>query len=131
MLDVVHAQAGLFLTVPIDMHFNIPYAEWLYLGAGVKWHIPLSDMGLDGLIGSNITKYFPGGSIKGKTFMSVPIDLGFDFSKGAGAEENARRRLILRIEPEFFEHGMRSYPFSLVWQSRNWRPTTVKIPGTF
>jgi hypothetical protein len=128
-LEVVHIQAGLFLTIPFNVHFNIPKVEWLYGGLGIEIHIPISDAGLDGLIGADITKYLPGGSIKGDTFVSMPIDMGFDFSRVKANGKDARSRLFLRIEPEFFGEGLTSLPISLVWQSNLWKLANVAIPG--
>jgi hypothetical protein len=129
-LKVIHVQAGLFLTIPFNIHFNIPMVEWLYSGLGVEIHIPISDAGLDRLIGADITKYFPGGSIKGETFVSMPIDVGFDFSRVKANGKEARSRLFLRVEPEFFGEGLMSLPISLVWQSNLWKLANVAIPGT-
>jgi len=128
-LKVVHVQAGLFLTMPFNVHFNIPKVEWLYGGLGVEIHIPVSDAGLDSLIGADITKYLPGGSIKGKTFVSMPIDIGFDFSRVKANGKDARSRLLFRIEPEFFGNGLMSLPISLVWQSNLWKLANIAIPG--
>ncbi|GHV77245.1 hypothetical protein AGMMS49942_20660 [Spirochaetia bacterium] len=129
-MEVVHVQAGLFLTIPFNVHFNIPRVEWLYTGLGAEIHIPVSDLGLDSLIGADIAKYLPGGSIKGKTFISMPIDIGFDFSRIKSNGKPSRSRLLLRIEPEFFGNGMVSLPLSLVWQSNLWKVANVAIPGT-
>jgi hypothetical protein len=129
-LEVVHVQAGLFLTVPFNVHFNIPKVEWLYGGLGVEIHIPVSDAGLDSLIGADIAEYLPGGSIKGKTFVSMPIDLGFDFSRIKKNGKPRRSRLLFRVEPEFFGDGFMSFPVSLVWQSNLWKVANVAIPGT-
>jgi hypothetical protein len=128
-LDKIHIQAGLFLTIPFNVHFNIPKVEWLYSGLGVEMHIPISDAGLDSLLGADITKYLPGGSIKGKTFVSMPIDIGFDFSRVKANGKDARSRLFFRIEPEFFGNGLTSLPISLIWQSRLWKLANVAIPG--
>jgi hypothetical protein len=129
-LEVVHVQAGLFLTIPFNVHFNIPKVEWLYGGLGIELHIPVSDAGLDSLIGEDIAQYLPGGSIKGKMFVSLPIDIGFDFSRVKANGKEARSRLFFRIEPEFFDNGLMSLPISLVWQSNLWKLANVAIPGT-
>ncbi|GHV79959.1 hypothetical protein AGMMS49944_17500 [Spirochaetia bacterium] len=129
-MEVVHVQAGLFLTIPFNVHFNIPKVEWLYAGLGAEIHIPVSDLGLDDIIGADIAKYLPGGSIMGKTFVSMPIDLGFDFSRIKKNGKPARSRLLLRVEPEFFGDGMVSLPLSLVWQSSLWKLANAAIPGT-
>ncbi|GMO41900.1 MAG: hypothetical protein Ta2B_21980 [Termitinemataceae bacterium] len=126
---VVHIQAGLFLTVPLNVHFNIPTLEWLYGGLGLEFHIPVSDAGLDSLLGSDIAKYLPGGSIKGETFISMPIDIGFDFSRIKSNGKPAMSRLLFRIEPEFFGEGLMSFPISLVWQSKLWKLGNIAIPA--
>ncbi|GHV74365.1 hypothetical protein AGMMS49940_16670 [Spirochaetia bacterium] len=127
-LEVVHVQAGLFLTIPFNVHFNIPKVEWLYTGLGAEIHIPVSDAGLDRLFPDGIAEYLPGGSIKGKMFVSMPIDLGFDFSRIKNNGKPARSRLLFRVEPEFFGNGMVSLPISLVWQSSLWKLANVAIP---
>ncbi|GHT55209.1 hypothetical protein FACS1894109_01320 [Spirochaetia bacterium] len=129
-LEVVHIQAGLFLTIPFNVHFNIPMVEWLYGGLGLEIHIPVSDAGLDSLLPADIATYLPGGSIKGKTFVSLPIDFGFDFSRVKNNGKPSRSRLLFRLEPEFFGNGMTSMPVSLVWQSSLWKLANVAIPGT-
>jgi hypothetical protein len=129
-LKVVHMQAGLFLTIPFNVHFNIPKVEWLYGGLGIELHIPLSDLGLDNILGSGITKYLPGGSIKGKTFVSMPIDVGFDFSLIKMNGKSWGNRMFFRVEPEFFGEGLISLPISLVWQSNLWKVANAAIPGT-
>jgi hypothetical protein len=128
-LEVVHVQAGLFLTIPFNVHINIPKVEWLYGGLGVEIHIPVSDAGFDALVGADIAKYLPGGSIKGKTFVSMPIDIGFDFSRIKSNGKPAMSRLFFRIEPEFLGEGLMSLPVSLVWQSSFWKLANVAIPG--
>jgi hypothetical protein len=137
-LDKVHIQAGLFLVVPVMVHFNIPRAQWFYPGVGLNVNIPLWDFGLDEVVrsavggdaGKSLLKAMPGGSVKGETFLSMPIDLGFDFSRDGRNGANPQRRLLLRIEPEFLGNGFYSCPISIVWQSRNWHLTTLTIPGT-
>jgi hypothetical protein len=133
VIKAVHLQAGLFLTIPFNVHFNFPKVEWLYGGLGVELHIPVSDAGLDNiindLIGSNMTKYLPGGSIKGETFVSMPIDIGVDFSSVKANGKDSLSRLFFRIEPEFFKGGFMSLPISIVWQSSLWKLTNAPIPG--
>ncbi|GHU04536.1 hypothetical protein FACS1894147_09800 [Spirochaetia bacterium] len=65
----------------------------------------------------------------GKTFVSMPIDLGFDFSRIKNNGKPARSRLFFRLEPEFFGDGMTSLPVSLVWQSSLWKVANAAIPG--
>ncbi|MDR2600924.1 MAG: hypothetical protein LBC53_00510 [Spirochaetaceae bacterium] len=87
------------LSIPIRAHVNIPGAEFLYVGLGLQFNIPLfsileasvdekelSDAGLD---------------TKGSMFLNMPIDLGFDFIK-KGASKGAR--LTFRIVPTFFKN---------------------------
>ncbi|GHU89293.1 hypothetical protein FACS189476_07980 [Spirochaetia bacterium] len=128
-LEVVHIQAGLFLTIPFNVHFNIPKVEWLYTGLGVEIHIPVSDLGLDSLLPGGIAEYLPGGSIKGETFVSMPIDFGFDFSRVKNNGKPSRSRLLFRLEPEFFGNGLTSMPVSIVWQSSLWKVANTAIPG--
>jgi hypothetical protein len=131
--EVIHVQAGLFLTIPFNVHFNIPKVEWLYSGLGVEIHIPVSDAGLSSFLGSevaDIISYLPGGGIAGKTFISMPIDIGFDFSRVKANGRAARSRLFFRIEPEFFGNGLMSLPVSLIWQCSLWKLANVAIPGT-
>ncbi|MDR2510497.1 MAG: hypothetical protein LBC77_07630 [Spirochaetaceae bacterium] len=131
VLKVVHLQAGLFLTIPFNVHFNIPKLEWLYGGLGLEIHIPVSDAGLDSLLGAEALKHLSAtGSIKGETFVSMPIDIGFDFFRVKENGKEAKSRLFLRIEPEFFGEGLVSVPISLIWQSTFWKLANVPIPGT-
>ena len=98
------------LTIPLMAHVNIPRAEWLYIGAGVSFNIPVSGF-LDDVMDFEA---------KGSFFVGIPIDIGFDFIKpGKGGS-----RLFFRITPEFHKLGT-VVPISLVWQIWNFR-----IPGT-
>jgi hypothetical protein len=129
ILSLVHIQAGLFLTIPFNVHFNIPKVEWLYGGLGLEIHVPISDLGLDSLLPADIIKYLPGGSIKGETFVSLPIDIGFDLCRVKKNGKPALGRLFFRIEPEFLSGGFVSVPVSLVWQSKLWKLASVPIKG--
>jgi hypothetical protein len=81
------------LTIPLSAHVNMPGLEWLYLGAGVNFNIPLFSL-LDTARPSNVD--LP--DTKGDPYISLPIDLGVDFN--AGSRFN---RLLFRVTPHFFE----------------------------
>jgi hypothetical protein len=100
------AATPLCLTIPFEAHVNVPKVEWLYAGVGLTLNIPISDM-LDGEIGVDT---------KGKFFVGLPIDFGFDFVKaGKGGS-----RFFFRITPEFHEKGT-TLPIGFIWQLYNWR----------
>jgi hypothetical protein len=105
------------LTIPIAAHINIPKAEWLYAGVGVNFNIPLYSF-LDSVItdenGAPV-------DTKGKSFIGLPIDIGFDFIRaGRGG-----MRLFFRLNPEFHERGI-TFPIGLNWQIWNWRLTGAR-----
>lgn len=106
------AATPLCLTIPITAHVNIPRVEWLYAGAGLSLNIPLfgmMDSTLKDLTGFDI-------DTKGKFFIGLPVDIGFDFIKpGRGG-----MRLFFRITPEFHDGGV-TVPIGLVWQAWNWK----------
>ncbi|MDR0684072.1 MAG: hypothetical protein LBF83_02955 [Spirochaetaceae bacterium] len=77
------------LTLPISAHVNMPRLEWLYLGAGMNFHIPLFSM-IPASSGMPDTK--------GDPYISLPIDVGVDFKAG-----NKLCRILLRATPHFFE----------------------------
>jgi len=94
------------LTIPIMAHINTPRVEWLYMGVGVNINIPLFGL-LDSVAGT---------STKGKTFVGLPIDIGFDFVKpGRGGV-----RFFFRVTPEFHKNGT-PVPIGFVWQIYNWK----------
>jgi len=106
------------LTIPFAAHVNIPYVEWLYTGIGLNINIPLFGM-LDSTINDS------GGpkiSTKGKTFVGLPIDLGFDFVKpGRGGA-----RFFFRVTPEFHkvdgvDKTFVTVPIGFAWQIWNWK----------
>jgi hypothetical protein len=89
------------LTVPIMMHINFPFFQWLYAGAGVQLNFPFKD---------DIGKL----NMKGGFFYGIPIDLGFDFiTAGQGG-----MRLFLRAIPEFHD-GKMVMPIGINWQVFN------------
>ncbi|MDR1239358.1 MAG: hypothetical protein LBK27_04525 [Treponema sp.] len=108
-------QFPLCLTIPLQAHVNVPRAEWLYLGAGVNLNIPITSlMGeaakVTGLIGLETF------DSKGKFFVSVPLDFGFDLiqSRDGGA------RFFFRFTPAFLEQKT-LVPFGIVCQIYNFR----------
>jgi len=76
----------LCLTFPFAIHLNIPRMEFLYVGVGVHFNVPLF-----GLFESYLDY-----DTRGKPFIGIPIDLGFDFMRPGGEGP----RLFLRIIPE-------------------------------
>ena len=59
-------------TIPFGVHFNIPKVEWLYTGVNMAINIPIAD-----LRSPRVQDF----SSRGDVFISLPIDLGFDFIK--------------------------------------------------
>jgi len=119
------------LTIPIAMHVNIPVIEWLYAGIGLNLNIPLFSP-LDaarravkdatGDIGADMD--VP--DVKGKFYIGLPIDIGFDFfsNKKPGSSKGGMR-LFFRITPEFHEQAT-VVPIGLVWQIWNFNVFTKK-----
>jgi len=98
-----YAYMPICLTVPIMAHINVPFVEWLYLGAGVHLNFPVSTIPI-----SN--------SSKGDFFIGVPIDLGFDFIKaGKGGS-----RFFFRVTPEF-HYGKTPILIGFMWQMYNFK----------
>jgi hypothetical protein len=96
------------LTIPFTAHVNVPKVEWLYAGIGLNLNIPTASL-LDSVA-------VPGFDTKGKFFVGLPIDIGFDFIKaGKGGS-----RFFFRITPEFHEKGT-TLPIGFMWQAYNFR----------
>jgi hypothetical protein len=103
----IWAKQPLIITVPFNVHINVPKVEWLYLGAGVNLNFPMERPWVDEELDIDPA---------GKFFIGLPIDLGFDFIKsGRGGV-----RLFFRVTPEFHE-GRTVVPISLNWQIWNWK----------
>ena len=102
----------LCFTIPFGIHFNVPKFEWLYTGLNVAINIPIADFrsgDQDALSGNNV-------------FISLPVDLGFDFIKpGTGGS-----RVFLRITPTFHKGGI-AVPVGFVWQIYNWKVFSPKV----
>jgi hypothetical protein len=117
--DNFSVNGGFYLTIPFSVHINVPFIEWLYLGAGVGFNIPLSDLS------SEDETIMPA-----KYFTSLPIDIGFDFAK---KEKRSGGRLIFRIIPNIqtaytwdfgwvHEDGNKVImTYGLYWQFHNWK----------
>ena len=102
----------LCFTIPFGVHFNIPKIEWLYTGVSIAVNIPIAGFGSGG---QNV---FPGNNV----FISLPIDLGFDFIKpGKGGS-----RVFFRITPTFHNEGT-AFPIGFVWQIYNWKVFAKKV----
>jgi hypothetical protein len=75
------------------------------LGVNVAINIPIADL---------LRPRDQDFSSRGDVFISLPIDLGFDFIKsGRGGP-----RVFLRVTPTFHKGGM-TVPVGLVWQIYN------------
>lgn len=98
------AATPLCLTIPLAVHVNIPRVEWLYTGIGLSLNIPLFSL---------LKK---AGVDKGKFFVGLPIDVGFDFIK----PERGGVRLFFRVTPEFHEKGT-TVPLGFILQIYNWK----------
>ncbi|MCL2834615.1 MAG: hypothetical protein FWD78_15710 [Treponema sp.] len=97
-------QTPLCFTVPFGMHFNVPNLEMLYCGFNLALNIPITDMRGTGNYNA------------GNLFISIPLDLGFDFINPASGGS----RLFLRVTPEFHKGGF-TVPIGIVWQIHNWK----------
>jgi hypothetical protein len=108
-------QLPLCLTIPLQAHINVPRAEWFYVGIGMNINIPIAGL-------FDRTAEFVGAEMpdtKGDVFISLPIDLGFDFIKPM---DNGGR-LFFRMTPSFIQkQTLWSYGF--IWQIYNFRIDT-------
>jgi len=103
----------LCFTIPFGVHLNIPKVEWLYTGINVAINIPIAD-----LQSPKTQDVYT----KNDVFISLPIDLGFDFIKaGKGGS-----RAFFRITPTFHKGGM-AVPVGFVWQIYNWKVFNKKV----
>jgi len=116
------------LTIPIGVHVNVPYVEWLYAGIGLSLNIPLFSPFDDLMkqlpdLAKDLTQEYSGidlNNLKGDFFVGLPIDIGFDFfsDKKPGRKEGGMR-FFFRITPEFHNNGMTTVPIGFVWQVWN------------
>ncbi|MDR1230925.1 MAG: hypothetical protein LBK61_05940 [Spirochaetaceae bacterium] len=102
-------QTPVCLTIPVSAHVNVPRAEWLYLGAGVNFNIPLFSLLDTAPEVANVD--LP--DTKGSFFISVPIDIGIDIAKGTGS-----RRFAIRITPNFLKSGT-LVTYGIMWQNNS------------
>jgi len=94
------------VTIPIMAHVNL--LQFIYLGAGVNLNFPVSSWGF--------IDAAPGFDPKGKFFIGIPIDLGFDFVKpGKGGS-----RFFFRVTPEFHPNGT-PLLVGFIWQLYNFK----------
>jgi hypothetical protein len=107
------------LTFPLQFHINVPFAEWLYLGAGVNINIPVENFNLL----SSLIKYDEGSAKRGVTFFSIPIDIGFDSIKpGKGGS-----RFFFRYERSyldslsFLDSDAIINTYGFIWQLHNFK----------
>ena len=100
------AKTPVSFAIPIMAHINMPVLNFLYFGAGIMFNIPFKSM-----LDSNVPGYL---DTKGKPFVGIPLDFGFDFiraGRGGG-------RLFARLMPELHKNG-KPVLFGLVWQPYN------------
>jgi len=101
------AATPLCLTIPLMAHVNIPHVEFLYAGVGINLNFPIKSL-LDSVV--------PDVDTKGKFFVGIPIDIGFDMIKpGKGGS-----RFFFRVTPEVHEKGT-AVPIGFIWQIYNWK----------
>ena len=103
------AKTPICFTIPLMAHINIPHVEFLYLGAGLTFNFPVAS-----ILDSNSDL----GNIdtKGKFFLGLPIDFGFDFVKpGRGGS-----RFFFRLTPEFHSGGT-PVLVGFIWQFYNFK----------
>lgn len=93
----------LCLTIPFQVHVNVPRLEWLYLGAGLNFNIPLFSV-IPSKAGIPDTK--------GDPFISLPIDIGIDVTPGG-----KYKRFVFRVTPHFFEEEGTLITFGIMYQS--------------
>ena len=101
----------LCFTIPFGIHVNIPNLEWLYTGVNIAINIPIADLGGE-----------KNDFAKNNVFVSLPLDLGFDFIKPGGGGSRA----LLRVTP-VFHNGGTVVPVGFVWQIYNWKIFAKKV----
>jgi hypothetical protein len=106
------------LTFPLQLHINVPFAEWLYLGAGVNINIPVEKFNVSSLI-----KYNYGSAKKGEIFLSIPIDLGFDSIKpGKGGSRFFFRYELSYLDSlSFLDSDNKINSYGFIWQLHNFK----------
>ena len=94
-------------TLPLMAHINVPAVQWLYLGAGLTFNFPVSSI---------LDSDLPNIDTKGKTFVGIPLDVGFDFVKpGKGGS-----RFFFRVTPEIHSGGT-PVLVGFMWQIYNFK----------
>ena len=107
LMDVTKTPVS--ISIPLQVHVNVPNANFLYIGGGVNFNIPVYQITVSGLQVGNADINF---GERGKFFISTPIELGFDFVK----ENKGGSRFILRFAPEFHDEGT-IFPVGFIWQN--------------
>ena len=103
-----YAKTPICFTLPLQTHINIPKAEFLYLGAGLNFNFPTRSI-IDSVVKEVDI------DTKGKFFLGIPIDFGFDFvQQGSGGS-----RLFFRVMPEIHKGWGRPVLVGFVWQIYN------------
>lgn len=113
------AKTPISVAFPVAAHINVPYVNFLYLGAGVTFNFPLRNWSVNEFKVSDTKLTF---GKKGDFFFSVPVDIGFDMVKAKGGGS----RFILRLSPEFHKEGV-FVPLGFMWQFTNFRIYSKKI----
>jgi len=106
-------------TIPFGVYINIPKVEWLYTGVSVAVNIPIANLQSPKFVTQPEKQNVFGDS---SVFISLPIDLGFDFIKhGRGGT-----RALIRVSPTFHKGGI-TVPVGFVWQIYNWKVFSKKV----
>jgi len=101
------AKTPICFTLPVMAHINVPVVEWLYLGAGVTLNFPVASL---------LDKDVHDIDTKGKFYLGIPFDLGFDFIKaGKGGS-----RFFFRVTPEIHKGGT-PILVGFMWQIYNFK----------
>jgi len=102
------------VAIPFAAHINVPYVNFLYIGAGVTLNIPVHSWSIsDVSVGDSKMSF----GKKGNFYIAVPIDLGLDMVK---KDKGNGQRFILRFAPEFHDEGI-FLPMGFMWQFFNFK----------
>jgi len=108
----------LCFTIPFGFHFNIPKVEWLYTGASAAVNIPIANLQSPQVTQPEEEYVFGENNV----FISLPIDLGFDFIRPVIGGSRA----FIRVTPTFHRGGI-TVPVGFVWQIYNWKVFSQKV----
>jgi hypothetical protein len=122
---------GMYMTIPLSLHINIPNVEWLYVGVGVGFNIPVASFAPNDDVQPRVNPQY-----EARYFTSLPIDIGVDYAK---KKNRAGGRFLIRITPQFhpyyFDYIERDegsdetiaaenkiiMTYGIVWQVYNWK----------